>query len=314
MSGVPFGKVEYWDERFTRNESPFDWLLPPEALDRPILEAIGTFPTHPQIHHIGCGTSSVSLHLRKLVENPQQIHNTDFSKVAIEIGEKWEQHVFNEAEGSKSGNGTTPKPINTSINGSLADGAAPEGQRRQDDGAPHEQPLRRMCWSTLDLLSLDQILLLPRRYDITIDKSTSDSISCAEDPTIVLPYPLRATDSKQAYPPLPPNFRSKVHPLHLLAVHLAYLTSPGGRWIALSYSGSRFPYWPPYPGSVDEGLLQQEIVDGGFVHPGRLWRLESQEMLQAPRSETDGDHVVHRPKIVYYLYVMARTNVALERI
>ena len=39
-----------------------------------------------QVLHVGCGTSDCSV-LRGLVENPRQIHNVDFSEVAVEVGE-----------------------------------------------------------------------------------------------------------------------------------------------------------------------------------------------------------------------------------
>ncbi|KAF2828483.1 hypothetical protein CC86DRAFT_380416 [Ophiobolus disseminans] len=53
-----------------------------------------------------------------------------------------------------------------------------------------------------------------------------------------------------------------VHPLHILAVHLALVSKPRAWWIALSYSGDRFPFVdglyssrPHLPGFPDTGTL-----------------------------------------------------------
>ncbi len=294
MPGTPFHKAEYWEERFTKNGSTFDWLLPPEVLDKPVLEALATLPGPVRIHHIGCGTSTLPLRLRQFVEDPQQIHNTDFSQQAIEIGQKLENDALAQND-------------NTSE-------ASASALVHPEDKTHVAQSLRTMRWSKLDLLSSDQIVSMGRPYHITIDKSTCDSISCGEDVSIVLPYPLQPAHSQTSFAPLRHGIQAKVHPIHLLALHMAYLTPCGGFWIALSYSDHRFPYWPPYPKSTDEGLLLQEIVDAGFAHPGSLWRLQSHDKLDAPQTERKGDHVVHEPRITHNLYVMVRTDVAIDRV
>ncbi|KAK8154348.1 hypothetical protein BKA80DRAFT_283615 [Phyllosticta citrichinensis] len=191
-----------------------------------------------------------------------------------------------------------------------------------------------MRWRTLDLLSLGDVASLadecnayPPTYAVIVDKSTSDCISCVDDVTVTLPYALQPVESSTTTTPTatapaakaPPTTTAQIHPLHLLAVHLAHHTRPGGRWLAVSYSGARFPFLPPFPSRADEGLLADETVARGFVHPGRLWRLERHEMVEAEGDEGKGEEgagaaVVHRPRIVHHLYVLVRTDVRLEMV
>ena len=97
-------------------------------------------------------------------------------------------------------------------------------------------PRQFMHWDTADLLSLHSILSVcrPASYFLIIEKSCSDSIACAEDIFVSIPYPLTFVS-----PPLPPFPRNPlnpipihplpIHPLHILALHLALVTQPGGR-------------------------------------------------------------------------------------
>lgn len=97
MSPPSFGEVEYWERRYARDRSVFEWLSLPKELDNAIVVALQTSQVaSPRLLHIGCGTSSLSLHLRKLVSRPEQIHNTDYSLAAIELGRMREREAFGE--------------------------------------------------------------------------------------------------------------------------------------------------------------------------------------------------------------------------
>lgn len=309
----PFAQSDYWDERFTKNPSAFDWLLPANCLDGPIVEAIDASSNpRPNLLHIGCGTSVLSLHLRSHVKDPRQIHNTDFSRVAVELGAKWEREVFEAEVAAKEASGsfgTKEKPANSDSE-SLPK-ANGEGHVEITNGSPDHPP--RMRWSTLDLLSPSSIRALAEKetYDIVVDKSTCDAISCGDDVCVSLPHSLLLADFT-----LNPGVEAttlKIHPLHILALHLASLVPAGGRWIALSYSGHRFPFFEPYPEKVEEGRLDDEVFAKGFIHPGRLWRLERKEMVEVEEegSGAEGRGIVHRPRTAHWVYVMARTDVAL---
>ncbi|KAF3043489.1 hypothetical protein E8E12_009632 [Didymella heteroderae] len=199
-----FGSQDYWDQRFTNNTAPFDWLSAPHALDPLISEALESVnEVEPQILHIGCGSSLLSQHLKVHVKNAQQVHNIDYSKVVIDTERKRE---LDSASGDK--------------------GACTR-------------------WDAVDLL--DHVSLLEvcaaGTYSVIVDKSTSDAISCADDVVYPLPYAV-TTHDRAAFDPVV-DIEPKVlpvHPLHLMAIHLALVTKPGAKWIALSYTAERYPF------------------------------------------------------------------------
>ncbi|CAD0018216.1 unnamed protein product [Aureobasidium pullulans] len=144
-------------------------------------------------------------------------------------------------------------------------------------------------------------------YDIIIDKSTTDAISCAEDVVVGLPYCINIdnidTSATATIPttvctqPAFPQKAAAIYPPHILAIHLAYLARPGCRWVVLSYSSSRFSDW--------EG----EEMPQGLPQPGELWRLVKHEKIIQP---TDVEDKVHRPPETHHLYVLERTGVELK--
>ncbi|XTI88334.1 hypothetical protein V2W45_482544 [Cenococcum geophilum] len=173
-----------------------------------------------------------------------------------------------------------------------------------------------MYWDTADLLSLHSILSVcrPASYFLIVEKYCSDSIACAEDILISVPYPLAFVS-----PPLPPSPHNPLNPTpvrplpHTPAPHLALVTQPGGRWIAFSYSSLRFPFLTSSPSSDSEtweDAVPDELLMHGFSDPTRLWMLERKEAVEAPPE--GGVGVVHRPKVSHWLYVLVRTRKELQ--
>jgi hypothetical protein len=247
-----FGDLEYWNKRFIK-EDEFEWLADFTVLE-PWLKREITDRSCPQVLHIGCGSSALSMQLRDLVDSPQQIHNVDYSEVVVEKNRQREHESLLSSKAST-------------------------------------EPCR---WSTLDLLSVSQVLNFGKSgkgYDMIVDKSTSDAISCSEDVSVQLPYRLNTKHSSRLPQPV------QVYPLHILAINLAYLARPGCSWIVLSYSADRFSYW------------QDEHNTEGLPHPSELWRLERHEKIQ---QSPDPDDTVHRPPVMHYLYILRRTDVPLN--
>ncbi|THX99028.1 hypothetical protein D6D02_09254 [Aureobasidium pullulans] len=107
-----FGDLTYWNTRFSSEEN-FDWLVADFTILEPVLREIidgekrfvtarvekedggkdGKGKT-PQILHIGCGNSSLSLKLRELVETATQIHNCDYSSVVIKRQRQREKELL----------------------------------------------------------------------------------------------------------------------------------------------------------------------------------------------------------------------------
>ncbi|KAI4854902.1 hypothetical protein E4T45_03671 [Aureobasidium sp. EXF-8846] len=236
-----FGDLEYWNKRFTK-EDEFEWLADFTVLE-PWLKREITQRSRPQVLHIGCGSSALSMQLRDLVDSPQSIHNVDYSEVVVEKDRQREHELL---LGSKAST----------------------------------EPCR---WSTLDLLYVSQVLDFGKSnggYDMIVDKSTSDAISCSADVLLDLPYRLNTKHSSR----FPQSVQ--VYPLHILAINLACLARPGCSWVVLSYSADRFSYWND--GHDAEGL----------PHPSELWILERHEKIE---QSPDPDDTVHRPPVMHHL-------------
>lgn len=300
-----FASREYWDDRFGNDSSPFDWLLPATALrDVAVQWVDATALRKAEVLHIGCGTSD-STALRELVESPEQIHNVDYSAAAVDAARTREQ----EAQA-----------------GPVEDVPLLEMGREMNAGAQLRTPPRSMRWSCLDLLSLDSILSIAQQQsergqmlDLILDKSTSDSIACGSDIRLQLPYPLSINGWTRGVLASAVIQHQDIHPLNILALHLAALTTlRTGRWIVISYSEERFPFFPPYPRSASHGFLPDSAIKAGFPHPNQLWTLEAREKIdpEADKEETLAQRrkrlkegLVHRPKVAHWLYVLARTDV-----
>ncbi|PVI08427.1 hypothetical protein DM02DRAFT_470671, partial [Periconia macrospinosa] len=266
-----FDSQEYWNDRFTSNPNPFEWLGSSDALDPYLTTALRNISDleQPEILHIGCGTSLLSYHLRKYVRNSEQVHNVDYSEVAIEIGKKKEAEMF-AITGNDTANSST------------------------------------MRWSSINLLDHSSLLqaFQPSTYSIVVEKSTSDSISCADDVDVPLPYHI-ITSSNASFVSGQEQVSKLVHPLHILAVHLALVTKPGGRWIALSYSMDRYPF-------LDSSASDTIADDSELPNPSRLWKLVGKFEME-PEIQISGADAsqAHKPKVLHWVYVLERTNVEL---
>ncbi|KAF2638004.1 hypothetical protein P280DRAFT_471656 [Massarina eburnea CBS 473.64] len=310
-----FGSQDYWNDRFTSNANPFEWLEAPDALDPFLVAALNDAEDpHPQILHIGCGTSLLSYHLRAHVQQPEQVHNLDYSQVAVEIGRDREPDLLRDDD----------------IEGNS-----------QTEWAEKSKP--KMRWSAANLLDHSSLLgsCEPSTYSVIVDKSTADCIACSDDVYIPLPYHIAMT-SRTFKAPKTTTSSEPIHPLHILAVHLAYVAKPGARWIACSYSMDRFPFLRTdepecIPGvsvsaadksqneAGDEHLeddmeLQADlddipcsIINGGFPDPSTLWQLYGKYEIEPPSAQTSDDHgIVHRPRILHWVYILERTDVQLH--
>jgi hypothetical protein len=301
-----FASQEYWDQRFTKDPKPFDWLLPAKILHDVAKEVIDkTDLQSPQILHIGCGTSDAHI-LRRLVTDPKHVLNVDYSEAAVQAGSKRERELL----------------ASEHIDRLLEPGKHDSVQDMAMDPPP---PMR---WSCRDLLSLPDTLAFlhsqqddrGRLFDLVLDKSTSDSIACGAPRHVSLPYPLSIDGWTRRVRASGTHELKDVHPLHVLAVHLAALTTPRtGRWILVSYSEDRLPFVPPFPATASAGLLADDVIQAGFPHPYQLWQLEAKERIDlddqdetlAARKKRLSEGYVHRPKVAHWLYILRRTEVVV---
>lgn len=298
---APFSSPDYWESRFTLDPSNFEWLQPASALDPCLREALDTvrlsaMKAH-KILHIGCGTSFLSFHLRVHVDDPAQIHNVDFSAQAIELGKVKEVEIFESDEHASSDESVTPSQ-------GVIEQAQPVPVHLQKNEAQEKrgEEGNRMRWSTVDLLSYLSLKSAcgSEKYAIVVEKSTTDAIACGEDVEISLPFRLTPSPAGSKSDAKEHAF---IHPVDVLALHLASITQPDGRWIALSYSAARFPFFPEGEG---KGKAEKSYPDG-FPDPATFWRLERKEPMVEAKSDK-ADEFVHRPTVAHWLYFLVRTE------
>jgi hypothetical protein len=298
-----FGSRQYWDNRFTSNSNPFEWLEAPTSLDPFLVDALKeTTDQTPEILHIGCGTSLLSYHLRAHVQHPNQIHNLDYSEVAVQVGKNRELEIFNveqkvSEEVSEEGTSSDESDNEKATHKDCANKNTSKGVKEMESNGTFSTAYMR--WSSANLLSHLSLLnaCKPSTYSVIVDKSTSDSIACADDVYVPLPYPVSASRHTS-----PQVFWSNepVHPIHVLAIHLAVVAKAKARWIALSYSNERFPFLDRtldegtasssmaelaselasaeldgFDGELDDDLddIPQDMIDSGLPDPNTLWKL-----------------------------------------
>ncbi|KAF2131476.1 hypothetical protein P153DRAFT_365057 [Dothidotthia symphoricarpi CBS 119687] len=307
-----FGSQGYWNHRFAANSTPFEWLEAPTALDPFITDALKYTDEHrPELLHVGCGTSLLSFHLRVHVDDPQQIHNLDYSEVAIDVGKKRESEICGIDEEHKHQDttniATTKADIMaiSSINKSTKEHDRP----RTSLAVNTHQQFRHMRWDAVDLLSHRSLLgaCNSSTYSVIVDKSTSDSIACADDVDVPLPYPIGIRPEVPIKLDLERS--GPLHPLYIMAVHLALVIRPRGRWISLSYSQGRYPFVNVFE------KVSQDVIDNGFPDPGLLWKVVGKHEIDVPEQQlpnaNNGDSITHRPKTMHWVYVLERTDVPL---
>jgi hypothetical protein len=263
-----YGAQGFWDARF-KKEIHFEWLNDGAPIIRRIQDYLKNransddLVVHPQTLHIGAGTSTLHeqiLHVYKELFpefKDVAVVNTDFSAGAVAKGMALQQY--------RSG------PISV--------------------------------WEVSDILKWSHVKSLAKIYgagdarlqvfELVVDKSTSDAISCNED------IEFGHVDEPELHPCLTRLIpeTSSVDPLQVLALHLAAIVKPKGVWIILSYSSNRFPFLAG--GGTGEG-------EADVVHADRWWEVEMVESVEAPSAA--GKDGVHVPTVMHHLYVLRRTD------
>jgi hypothetical protein len=273
-----YGDKTFWNARFSTEEY-FEWLGDGTRLTACVHEYLeerklsrGEPNGPPKTLHIGAGTSTLDIQILRVYEDvfpgakSAVVVNTDFSSQAVANGK----------------------------NRTRAENAT------------------RSAWEMSDILSWTDMESLSRKYsvseqdrrafDLVLDKSTSDAISCNDD--FIARYkdgPSGLTLMHHCIVELLQRAGTctvTIEPLQLLALHLATVVRPGGAWIVLSYSSNRFPFL-----SFSETRNENTLV----LPAHQWWRVERVEQVEAPSGqEKEG---VFAPTIMHHLYVLRRTDV-----
>lgn len=128
----------------------------------------------------------------------------------------------------------------------------------------------------MDVLSLESLCSSAPStgWDILVDKSTADAISCG--PSIDI------NDSQ----PQQVGRRRKRDPIHVLCYNLSQVTRVGGLWISVSYSATRYDF----------------LSDGAVP----FWRVVERVPLQLAPTTTASDHVVYQAPTGIWAWVLER--------
>lgn len=305
----------FWNTRFM-HETHFEWLgdgkdtiLPVVRRHLQTLQAQDSTHAYehgiPRTLHIGAGTSTLS---DKILKAYREVYGLNRDLVGVVV------------------------------NTDFAAQAVENGRGRMDDGGDGG-----VRWVRVDLMKWESCRALRDEhidggearedgkqfdkglFEVVVDKSTSDAISCGEDLDVVLALdgmPVLTGSGLEATPYVHP-FLSRAHledantttpdavsvrmdPLEVLAVHLAALVRPGGVWVALSYSDHRF-------GCLKRRERGRDTHDRGVW---RLWEVESVESVDTTKdsdSEEEGRRRrAYAPVIQHHLYILRRTDVSVE--
>lgn len=260
----------YWNARF-QNELHFEWLGDGSDTILPHLRSYLQDPCVPsrpaRLLHIGAGTSSLSERIRELYRN---VYGPQVDERAIVNVDFAENLVARERE----------KEAMRAVGG-LGTG------------------MRWVCADALKWRELEAALDLGeegqgRTFDLVVDKSTSDAISCAEDVSYLSPSAgfhrvleeIRAAQTSQ---------KLSIPPVELLAVHLASLTRPGGLWVALTFSSNRFAFLS----SPGQGH------DTPPPHAAKCWEVERVVTTDAP---TRMEGTSYAPVVQHYVFLIRRKD------
>ncbi|EHK24397.1 uncharacterized protein TRIVIDRAFT_30704 [Trichoderma virens Gv29-8] len=167
-----FDKRAYWHHRFS-TETSFEWLLSSTEFIAILKPLLAILePSSTRILHLGSGTSDLQNHLRQL--DFLDVTNVDYEPLAVERGRQLEQQVFGDVKMKYAvADATKSLPL-------------PNGSNAQ---SPHND----------------------NKFDLVVDKSTADAVSCGGDEQV----------------------RRMAHCVReCLADHAV--------WVSMSYSASRF--------------------------------------------------------------------------
>ncbi|KLU92804.1 hypothetical protein MAPG_11716 [Magnaporthiopsis poae ATCC 64411] len=140
-----FDKQEYWHDRFS-SETEFEWLVPSATLMEVMGPHLARLPDTARILHLGSGTSDLQNHLRR--RGFLDVTNVDYEPLAIERGRRLEARAF---DGDIRTRYLVADVTRPDLAAQLLRGGG------DDDNATS------------------------RPFDLVVDKSTADAVSCGGD-------------------------------------------------------------------------------------------------------------------------------------
>lgn len=260
----------YWRTRFV-GEHHFEWLG--DGADT-ILPHLRTYLLDPRttarssplqparLLHIGAGTSSLSERIRELY---QDVYGSEVDERAI-------------------------------VHTDFAENLVARKQEKEASLAV-DRPGRGMRWIYTDVMRWGELKAAldtageQNAFDLVVDKSTSDAISCGEDVTCSSLDP-SLHPAINEYLAAHEGHTTTLEPVEVLAVHLASLVRPGGLWVALTFSSNRFPF-----------LSSPLPLDPAIPRAGKYWEIEKVMTVDAP---TGMEGTAHAPLVQHHVFLLRR--------
>lgn len=172
-----FEKQSYWHERFS-SESSFEWLLSSSDFLSLIDPLLANLDRSSEILHLGSGTSDLHNHLRR--RGFRNVTNVDYEPLAAARGQELEKRAFGDVRCRYAVADATRLPEDLAA-------ASYDGEEEDKDGEASPE------------------------FQLAIDKSTCDAISCGGEDA-----------------------------LRKMCDSVYQCIRPDGAWIALSFSAERF--------------------------------------------------------------------------
>lgn len=313
-----FSSADYWARRFA-SEKSFEWLLPSSLLVPTILDVFrfllraDSIDTHAEsgevgqgagqgegrtyhVLHFGCGTSSLGADLQAALDN--------------ELGADRRRPAHSAQDGphriGRSPAPSAPAPAQLSarpralvVDADYVASALPARDRngcpdRDGEAAPPLPPLVQM-----DMLSPSSLARSVSRdaagqvrgWDLVVDKSTADAISTGPSAPASVPVPdpgaqVEIEEEGRGAEGGEGQAMVAMDPVERLARGLAGVVRPGGRWVCVSFSQTRF----------------------ADLHAGWGWTLVDQRWVALPSEDhgRPGQPKVYTPEVKIVIYILAR--------
>ncbi|KAF9584718.1 hypothetical protein BGW38_005442 [Lunasporangiospora selenospora] len=260
---TPFDQPGYWSDRF-EHEQTFEWLMPWSVLE-PHMRALSLLPQDmdsTRILNLGCGNSTLPLDLHQA--GYHHVTSVDFVGSVVQ---RMKEHC------EKAIGWSSPKTEPEAVDELAA------SHLNKAVVASSSCPLQFLEMDCLDMSSLPA-----NKFNLCLDKSTSDAIACGDD----------ENSTK----------------IRKLCEQVARVVQPGGIWCVISYS--RFRQYEWNDGGVGHDLWKTERIESIQVEPPSIGDRSSTQLnpptgskpAKGQRSTTE--HVVHVPEVFQYLYVNYR--------
>ena len=248
-----FSSQSYWSTRF-KSETSFEWLVQSNEIIPLILDALpGPSDGDKRVNvlHIGCGTSSLGAELnRALKEHLALRDGIDAPEVKV---------------------------VDTDYVVPLQYASPSEGQGVEF----------RQC-DILDVESLGAIS--PEGWDLVVDKSTADAISCG--PSLPIDGPGQEGDGSTTGT----QGRMAREPIEVMCENLGRVTQRGSRWVCVSYSETRFDHLSRSTGGEGQSARWKVLQKQG------LKETTGQRVVK----DGDTERIVYEPSTSVWAYVLER--------